>query len=299
MQTVEYGGWKRNVRLTNGEIEVIVTQDVGPRAIRFGFVGGLNVFAEIKAQLGGTGEKEWLLRGGHRLWVAPEESPKTYELDNEAVAVEPIPNGIRTVQAAGPLSGIAKSIEITVSRNANEVVLLHILRNAGAKPADLAPWALSVMAPGGMAVIPLPKKIPHTERLTHNQVWSIWAYTDFGDPRWTLGSRYVFFRQDPNRGPNKLGIAQREGWVGYLLGDLLFVKRFGWIDGATYPDGGVNFETFSNQDFLEMESLGPMVTLAPGESVTHAEKWSLFRGVPASMTEADIDRNVLPLIAGR
>ena len=56
----------------------------------------------------------------------------------------------------------------------------------------------------------------------------------------------VLFRQDPRRGPNKIGIAHRPGWVAYLREGLLFVKRFAFREGATYPDGGVNFETYSN-----------------------------------------------------
>jgi hypothetical protein len=105
----------------------------------------------------------------------------------------------------------------------------------------------------------------------------------------------VFFRQDRTRGPNKLGIAHREGWIGYLLGEFLFMKRFDWRDGKPYPDGGVNFETFSNEQMLELESLGPLVELAPGRSVAHTETWTLHRGLPVCQTEADMDAHVAPL----
>lgn len=297
MEIVSYNGWKNNVRLANKEVELIITKEVGPRVIRFGFIGEKNLFAEIKSQQGVAGEKEWMIRGGHRLWIAPEEKPKTYELDNSKVETDEIKNGVRTIQAVGPLSGIQKTIEITLSPNANEITLIHNLTNKGKKALELAPWALTVMTTNGMAVIPLPEKIPHTERLTHNQEWSLWGYTDFTDPRWTMGSRYVFFRQDTKRGPNKLGIVQREGWVAYMVAGYLFIKAFKWIDGAVYPDGGVNFETFSNEDFLEMESLGPLTNLAPGKSVTHEEKWSLYRNVPACSTEQDVDKHILPLVS--
>ena len=160
---------------------------------------------------------------------------------------------------------------------------------------SLSPWALSVMAPNGMAILPLPAKIPHTKCLTHNQEWSLWGYTDFTDKRWTLGSRYIFFRQDPKRGPNKMGLAQREGWAAYVVGPYAFVKRFPWIDGAKYPDGGVNFETFSNEEFLEVETLGPLVTLRPGQSTRHVETWRIFRKVPHIASEADADRHIRPL----
>jgi hypothetical protein len=290
IENVPYGGWKHNVRLANREVELMVTGDVGPRVIRFGFIGERNVFAEMPGQIGGTDERGWRLRGGHRLWAAPEEKPKTYEPDNGPVAVRRIPGGIRTLQPTGPLSGVQKSLVITLSERRNAVSVTHVLTNRGRRPVTLAPWALTVMAPGGMAVIPLPAKLPHTERLTHNQEWSLWGYTDFADPRWTLGSRYVFFRQDRRRGPAKLGVAHREGWVAYQLGAYAFVKCFAWQEGAVYPDGGVNFETFSNEDFLEVETLGPLVTLAPGRSTRHREDWALLRGLPRIRTERDADR---------
>ena len=296
MEMVKFNGWKNNVRLSNKDVELIVTKDVGPRVIRFGFINERNVFAEFKDQQGKGREKEWMIRGGHRFWVAPEEKPRTYELDNAALEVERTKEGIRTLQPTGPLSGIQKTMEISLARKTNNVKIVHILKNMKKKPVTVAPWALSVMAPGGMEIIPLPRPIAHTDRLTHNQSWSLWGYTDFSDPRWTFGSRYVFFRQDPKRGPNKFGIAHREGWAAYQLDSYLFVKRFRWIEGSNYPDGGCNFETFSNEDMLEIESLGPVVTLGPGESTSHEERWSLHRQVPVIRTEADVDTHIRQLL---
>jgi hypothetical protein len=280
------------VRLTNGTIELIVTTVIGPRIARIGYIGERNLFAEYEEQKGGTGEAEWMIRGGHRFWIAPEVKPLTYELDNSPISVEAIPGGVRTLQPTGPLSGCAKTMEITLSANSNRVNVRHTLTNKGAKPVRLAPWAVSVMAPDGMEVIPRPAYIAHTDRVLHNQEWSLWGYTDLQDSRLTLGNRYVFFRQDRTKGPNKLGIAHREGWVGYLLGEFLFINRFGFDEKATYPDGGVNFETFSNEDMLEIETLGGLTDLAPGASVTLEEDWDLHRGIGQVETEDDADRLV-------
>jgi hypothetical protein len=284
-----YRGWANNTLITNGQIELIVTGDVGPRIIRMGFVKDRNLMAEFKDQLGRSGEKDWMIRGGHRLWMAPEAKPATYELDNHPVAVRSTGNGVRTTQPAGSLTGIQKLMDIHMESRKNVVTLTHTLKNTGRKARTLAPWALTVMAPGGTCIIPLPKKITHAAQLIHNQEWSIWGYTDFSDGRWTLGQRYVFFRQDRRRGPGKLGIAHREGWVAYQLADCLLVKQFQWIAGKVYPDGGVNFETFSNEQMLEVETLGPLVTLKPGQSVKHVEVWKLFKGVRPIRTEAEAD----------
>lgn len=295
VEKVAFRGWENNWRISNGQVELVVTQDVGPRVARFGFAGERNMFAEYRAQQGRMREKEWMIRGGHRLWIAPEVKPDTYETDNTPIEVRRVSNGVRTIQPVGRLSGVRKQMDITLSPLRNEVRIVHKLTNANRRAVKLAPWALTVMAPGGMAIIPLPKKIPHTERLTHNQEWSLWGYTDFADPRWTLGSGFVFFRQDRRRGPAKLGIAHREGWIAYQLGKHVFVKKFAWIDGEAYPDGGVNFETFSNEDMLEVESLGPLAVLKPGRSVKHVETWRLFRNVAEIRTERDARKGIVPL----
>lgn len=296
MEKTVFNGWRDCVRLSNREIELVVTTAVGPRIARLGFIGQKNMFAEYAEQKGGSGEAEWMIRGGHRFWIAPEAKPLTYELDNSPVKVEEIPGGVRTLQPAGSLSGCAKTLDITLAADRNRVTVLHTLTNRGAATIRVAPWALSVMAPDGMAVIPRPAFVAHTDRLLHNQQWSLWGYTDLTDSRWSIGQRYLFLRQDRKKGPTKLGIAQREGWVGYLLGEFLFVKRFGFDEKAVYPDGGVNFETFSNEDMLEVETLGGLVDLAPGASVAHTEVWDLHRGVAHVATEGDADRLVRPLV---
>jgi len=293
LEIVEHAGWPENVRLANEQIELIITKNVGPRVIRFGFIGGPNIFGTFEDQLGKSGEDEWMIRGGHRLWVAPEAKPWSYELDNTDVQIEQQADGAVTAGLPkGPITGIAKTMQIALAPDANVVTVTHTLKNEGAKPVVSAVWALTVMAKRGLGIIPLPIKQSHENALLHNQEWSIWAYTDFSDPRWTLGARYVTLRQDPARSATKLGVAHREGWIGYLLDGYLFVKRFERVPDARYPDGGVNFETFTNEEILELESLGPLGTLEPGQSATHQEQWELFKDVPDCANEDELDEHV-------
>src|SRR5579872_1311055 len=84
MEIVPYGGWNRCARIVSGEVELIVTLEVGPRVIRCGFTGGPNEFVEHKDELGLTGGP-YRSYGGHRLWVAPEVAAITLQPDNSAV----------------------------------------------------------------------------------------------------------------------------------------------------------------------------------------------------------------------
>src|SRR6516164_11764967 len=85
VEKVEYKGWKNNLRVSNGDAELIVTLDVGPRVISYRLAGGKNVLKQYAEQLGKSGEKDWQIRGGHRLWVGPEDLTRTYAPDNGPV----------------------------------------------------------------------------------------------------------------------------------------------------------------------------------------------------------------------
>ena len=101
IEKVEYGGWKNNVKLSNGEVELIATLDVGPRIISYKLAGGSNVLKEFPEQLGKTGERGFMIRGGHRLWVSPEDPIRTYAPDNDPVAHKVLDEG-RCVFTAEP-----------------------------------------------------------------------------------------------------------------------------------------------------------------------------------------------------
>jgi len=292
-----YGGWPNAVKLSNGTIELIATLDVGPRVIRFGFEGGPNVMKEFAGQMGGTNEAEWMIRGGHRLWHAPEAKPRTYPLDNVPVQLEEIGDfGVRLTPEPEIANGIQKQMEITMAAGENLVTVTHRLTNIGPWAIELAPWALSVMDAGGKAIVPLPEKLSHTEVLTPAFPLVLWPYTDMTDSRLHFGSRYFTLSQDATKGPTKFGMALELGWAAYQVHGVLFVKYFDFDPCAVYPDYGCNFETFTNEEFLEVESLGPLTLLEPGETVEHDETWRLFDNVPLAIDEESIDRIVRPLV---
>ena len=301
MLTVEkqnYRGWPNSWLVSNGEIDLIVTGDIGPRIMRFGFAGGQNFFKEFDEQVGGTGEETWQLRGGHRVWIAPEHPVMTYAPDNAPCRI-----AVRAgkLEATGPveaLTRLEKKLIVTMEQGTS-VEIVHQIRNAGDKPYALAPWALTMMAQGGWGIHGFPPRGTHPEVLPPSNPLVMWAFTHLNDPRWTLGRKYLVLRQDPaNSLPQKLGAYNRHTWGGYLLYSELFLKRYeATAEPAAYPDYGCTFEMFTNADFLELETLGPMTTLAPGESVSHTERWSAHRPVRIpKFTDEAMDQVLGPIV---
>ena len=69
VEKVEYKGWPNCYRVSNGEVELVVTSDVGPRVIRFGFVGGQFVLRIRGKKCSGVlniNYVQWFLTNGHR-----------------------------------------------------------------------------------------------------------------------------------------------------------------------------------------------------------------------------------------
>ena len=76
----------------------------------------------------------------------------------------------------------------------------------------------------------------------------------------------------------KFGVLNKQGWAAYQWQGLTFTKRFDHIDGQTYPDMNSNTEVYTAGGFVEIETLSPLKTLQPGESIAHTEHWELMRG---------------------
>ena len=297
MEKTGYAGWPNCYHLSNDLVDLVATTDVGPRIIRFGFVGEENEFKEFENDLGQTGGDVWRPYGGHRLWHAPEVNPRSYCPDNDSIKAEEHAGFLRLIQPTEPPTGIQKEMDIRLAPDKAYVTVTHRLRNNNLWPVELAPWALTMMAQGGRAIIPLPPRGSHEANLLPTNTLTLWAYTDMTDPRWTWGRQYVMLRQDSNAAtPQKVGAMAPDGWVAYARAGHLFIKKFAYAEGALYPDLGCCVESFTNADMLEVETVAPLALLEPGATVEHVENWFLFRDVPLPENDADVDRDVLPKV---
>jgi len=294
-----HAGWQNNLQLINDKVEIIISLDVGPRIISYKTHESPNVLKNYAEQMGGCGESEWKIRGGHRLWIAPEHQILSYLPDNEPIAHELLPpGGVKLVNESVDPWKIRKELTVSLVENSSEVTLEHRAINEGSEPVEIATWGLTVMEPGGLEIIPLPPLGEHPRDLLPNRNLIIWPYTDMSDPRWRFGSQLITLRQTGDGLPTKLGLLHKEKWIAYLVNGSLFVKTIEFIEGETYPDGGCNFETFSNQEMLEVEALSPLRKLAPGESVSHRERWYLLGNVgqPHSLKENEQMEWLKPLL---
>ena len=272
------------ITLSTGALELTVTTAVGPRIVSLKTTApkAKNLMLELPAD-----EKPYhgfMLRGGHRLWHSPEHIVRTYQPDDEPLAMKPLPKGIALAQPTEAKTGIQKAMKIELLGE-RTVRVTHALTNHGLWSIECAAWALTMLRAGGYGVLPLPPKGSHTDG-DLLPAYSIvpWTYTDLSLPVWEVNRDFIGINVPKAKIPQKLGVTGYPGWSAYWFEGVTFVKHAAVVAGATYSDLGCVFETFTNGQMIELETLSPLTKLAPSESVLLTEHWTLIEGLAKPST---------------
>lgn len=287
-EIVNYKKFGKCIRLDNGSIEAYFTIDVGPRLIKFNCTDCTNMlfnddplerFVDVSA---GFGEgKKWYTFGGHRMWISPEEMPKTYYPDQDPVEYdiketenEVIVTLIAPVQK---VTNLQQKWVVTMGKQGNELILDHYLTNAGSETVRKAIWGITVTDKNGIAVLREPENFA---ALLPNRQLALWPYTKLNDDRLLFGEKYIAVQQDPadTQVPAKIGYTNFEGKLYcFNYGQAMTISYDSDYTKGEYPDYGVSSEIYTNKAILEIESLGRLENIGAGETITHREVWSAVK----------------------
>ena len=286
-----YNNWPNCIELKNEKLKLIVTTDIGPRIIYCGTTdSGNNLFFQNKDQQGKMKSAEWLHYGGHRLWHSPQMGYRPNQPDNDPVPYTISNDGLLLKCPEEAATKIQKEMEITLDAAGPVAHIKHRIYNRGLWPIKLAPWALTMMAEGGTLILPIPK---NDTWFMPNYAVSFWPWTRPNDHRFTLGERYMTVRQDiTDERWFKIGYRNNESWGAYIVNGYMFVKNYIPVPDAEYPDYNSTFETYTDNNFLELETLGPLTTLEPGTFTEHTEDWHIFGNVVLPSSESEMDKMV-------
>ena len=269
----------------NEHLSIEFLSQAGPRIVRLKLSGrDRNFLAETPDFKWTTPNGDYYVRGGHRLWRAPEIFPQTYLPDNDGLQIEKLADGVRLSHAVQLAGDLYKSIEIHLHADRAAVTLLHHLRNDSDQPIGCAPWAITQLVLGGIAIMPLPTE--SGDGLQPNRHLTLWPYTRWQDARLHVLDDVVLVEGQAGLPALKIGSLNRHGWIGYLIEGVLFRKCFEPAMEQLYPDLGSNAEIYCNDRFIELETLGGLQTLQPGETAAHRETWEFLTNLDVPTTLA-------------
>jgi len=268
--------------LENDSLRLEYLTATGPRIIGLYAKGATgNLLAETPDLHWATPHGEFYLRGGHRLWTAPENSFYICPEDGLSIVEE---NGGVRLKGTVDASGLEK--EIAFQLDGNRVKLSQRVTWHGDEPIELAPWGITQLRLGSIGVLPLP--VNTAGGLTPNRNLVLWPYSQIHDERLKLQDNMLLMYGKVAEQALKIGNRNTHGWVACALGDALFVKRFEVVDG-NFPDMGCNVEAYVRDMYIELETLGTLKTLKRNESATLNETWEVVIGeYPANLDTARI-----------
>ena len=267
IKKVEFSGGRNCYECRLGDTRLIITADFGPRIISFSAGSGPNILFVDEGRRMGNGK--WLLYGGHRLWIAPETA-LTYAPDNDPCRVR-IDGGSITITAFDQSLGLEKSL--TVSGRNGDFVLTHTVVNRSDTLVTGAIWALTCVTP--RATVFFPWGTGGDWDLKKVVYWKKWMNhtTNASGSQFAPTDDLFLIRPDGSEG--KVGTSGREGFIGATGDGFTFVKRFDRHPAAVYPDEDCAVQCYTCADFVELETLSPLVTFFPNAPVVHEEQWIL------------------------
>ena len=277
--TTQYAGHEA-LRIQAGAIDLMVTTSVGPRILGLLTNDGRNAFAELPGMtLPCPGSPPVHLYGGHRHWAAPEDPRVTYRPDDDPVEVVETDDGVRLITGTDEVAGTSRETVIHVTGPERLTVEHHVI-NRHDTPQRLAGWAITMLQPGGRAWLPMLTEPFDPGGFQGQRNIVLWAYARQDDPRLVISDSAIEVRASAAAGLDKddrfkVGSALRRGWVAHWRDGILFVKRAAHDESREYADLAASGQIFSHVDFTELETLGPLTDLAPGESTIHSERWEV------------------------
>lgn len=267
------------IELRTRTLRLVAVIARGPRIAFFGTAAGDNLllWSPRKYRRGA-----WDLMGGHRLWTArpgADESEETYRPDNAAAAATPAHHGFTVTAPIDPETRLHRGFRIRAVA-ADRVQIEHFATNTSDMLWSGGLWALTCTRPTATSTYLAP--------LGDGSDWdyaTIVAFHTWGgghgghgyhDPQFSFTRDQLQLR--PAGRENKRMLKADAGILALHdpARNVLFAKHSPYAPPGTYPLG-TNLALYVGPDnfMVEMETMGPSLTLKPGETIRHLETWVL------------------------
>src|SRR4051812_44071934 len=235
IEKVSFGGLPNCYRIANEMVEAVVSTDIGPRILRYGFIEGENLLAEVPHLATSTSLGEWKPWGGHRLWIAPEHMPESYAPDNGPIRFELLADSAIRLDQPTDSAGYEKQMTLELAREGSNFTVHHRVTNRREESVEIAAWGITAVNAPGQTLVPQEPFQSHDDYLLPVRALVLWSFTDLTDPRIALGRRFLRLRSDSARSePQKFGVSNAQGWCAFHQekSGILFLKRHSWETGA-------------------------------------------------------------------
>lgn len=204
-----------------------------------------------------TPQKNWNPKGWPPYYHL-DAAPSTYEIQSDIVNLE-----------GEASSNAGAKFDRAVQLTENTVNLTYTMLNTSSSKVDWGIWSVVQLIQRGMTVIPTP---------TDNKMWSS------GNPEglpvdhdWTIKEKYTFIENTSENAGEKIFSISSAGWSTYATDEQVLCLTYTSDPDAVYPEEEGSTEIYFGQEYIEVEHVGPLEELAPGEKTVLKEKQHLVK----------------------
>lgn len=295
IQIGPYFGWERCLTISNGKVEAVVVPAVG-RVMVFRRAGASSVFWQDPALRGKAPDpeaKEWANFGGDKTWPAPQAEwgrmagrdwPPPAAFDSMPAEAFFRRDAIVLRSPVDRHYGIRWERELRLDREAPVMTVVTTYEKVEGPPVRTGIWVITQLEDPVGVFARIPRETRYAEGFNRQSGENLPAGL-------AVAGGVLSLRRGPDRWA-KIGLdADRLVWVGETAVLRIDSPR---VEGGEYPDQGSSAEVYTNPDpkaYVELEMLGPLHTLSPGERIQQTNTYSLF---PRSHPDPAVDaRRVL------
>ena len=289
IKRIKFQGFEA-VELLTPALRLVALTAMGPRIAFVGPPGGDNLLMWTP---GKYRRGEWDLMGGHRLWVArpgADEAEETYATDNQACHLDTQADGFTLTAAVDPVHRTRRGVRVTLLAP-DRVALDHFVRNESDMLWSGGLWTLTCTLPAKGATYTVPLGDGAAWDYATGVAFRTWGGghggVGFNDPQFDCTDDAMVVH--PSGRENKRMLKADPGIIAMHdpVRRLVFAKHIGYQPDASYPLGTNLAIYVGPKNFMvEMEAMGPSVTLKPGQSLGLRETWVLTTAKAAPAAKA-------------
>lgn len=244
------------ITLISENVSMTIDPQASGRIISFA-INGKNIL---------SGEDVHSFNYGSTLWPAPQSEwhwPPYPALDKEPYAVVlHQPDELLLRSKPDSVSGFQFGKHIMAKTDHFQIN--YTITNASNHPKKVAAWEVTRVDTSGRAFFPLSGEAP----LKKSNLENIY-----------IRDKYLWYEPDYHgmeKSQKYYGYGKK-GYLGWVNGNILFVKSFPDITPSQPAPGQAEIEIFAHAEYpyIELENHGPFVALKPGETLNYKVKWYL------------------------
>jgi hypothetical protein len=287
--------WDTVYVLKNNIVTVAIVPKLGGRVMQYNLGTNPFIFIFNSQQMPSSGND---LVGGFRMLPSPQSDfdwPSPPNLDFKpytcATRINNADSSVVYLESQIEISADAKYVKhaglqfnrlITLYKASSRVKVEMTMLNKGTQSMTHGIWDITQTACANGTNCWVYFKRNPTSTLGNGKGYVHYASASGGASQWfpnaaegdIMGVQF-------QKAVGKIGADCKAGWICFndRVAGMAYVKTFAYQEGKTYPDSGASVQVYTYGDYnmLEVEVLGPLVTLAAGDSTKMVENWYAAR----------------------